>query len=174
MSRLRTFLLLSAALAVGACSDSQSPSAPSDPSAGDALTLQLDESAGPAAAADEAGIDKTGGLLLGTAGKGKGQDVSAQLVSCVHNRYHQICVDIRGGVLRAARADAIVTTSKNRTNSQLKLDGVIIRKSGKFGPNFVGDELFANYSGLNFRLFRGDRICHQFPGVTPQICAVVR
>ncbi len=59
---------------------------------------------------------------------------------------------------------------------QYRLNGIILARSGRFGPNFPGDELFANYTvnALNYRVFRGDRICHQFPGVTPQICGTVR
>ncbi|MEO7987279.1 MAG: hypothetical protein ABI766_12160 [Gemmatimonadales bacterium] len=171
MTRFRTLLLVSAAVAVGACSDTQSPSAPADPGAGGALTLQLDESIG---ASDELATEQAGGASLSVAGKGKSQDVSAQTVSCVHNAWAQICADIRSGRLKAVRADGIVKTAKSTTFSKLLLDGVIITKSGKFGPNFRGDHLFANIHPLNVKVFRGDRLCHVFAGTVPQICAVIR
>lgn len=172
MTRFRTLLFVSAVLAVGACSDTQSPSAPADPGAGDALTLQLDQST---AADDEASApEQAGGALRSAAGKGKSQDVSAQTVSCVHNAWAQICADIRSGRLKAVRADGIVKTAKSTTFSKLTLDGVVITKSGKFGPNFRGDQLFANIHPLNIKVFKGDRLCHVFAGTVPQICAVIR
>lgn len=171
MTRFRVAAALAVVLFAGACSDSESPSAPS-PVGEERLTLVLDESA-MAAVEDESAAVRAGGALPATAGKGR-PSADPQVVSCVRNAWHQICVDIRSGRLRAARADAIVRTAKNRTNSQLRLNGVILARSGRFGPNFVGDELFANYTALNVRVFRGDRLCHQFVGVTPQICATIR
>lgn len=173
MSRFRVVAALAAVLTVGACSETDSPSAPSQ---NEELTLVLDESAAAMVEAPE-GTEavRAGGAGIGTAGKGKA-GADPQVVSCVHNAWHQLCTDIRNGVLKTARADAIVKTAKNRTNAQIKLNGVILAKSGKFGPNFQGDEVFANYTvnALNYRVFRGDRICHQFVGVTPQICGTVR
>jgi hypothetical protein len=176
MSRFRVASMLSLALVLGACSeDSSSPSAPSETPAETELTLVLDETADMTAVDEEGGAVREGGARPATAGKGKAS-ADPQVVSCVSNAWHQLCTDIRSGVLKAARADAIVRTAKSRTNAQIRLNGVILARSGRFGPNFPGDELFANYTvnALNYRVFRGDRICHQFPGVTPQICGTVR
>ncbi len=167
MSRIRTFFLLSAALAIGACSDTQTPSAPSDPTSVDKPTLQLDESVG--ATGDVIGGDEAG-AQLGVAGKGKSQAPHTEAVGCVHNRFHELCIDVRNGVLRAARADAIVNRNNRSTRAQLRLNGRLIAFSGRFGPNFVGDEIFGNYRNLNRRVFRGDLVCSQFPGATPQVC----
>ncbi len=173
MSRLGVATALAVVLTLNACSDTSSPSAPSDPTGGSdaVLTLQLDPSA---AADDESAPEQAGGATLSVAGKGKTQDVSAQTVSCVHNNWAQICADIRNGRLKAVRADGIVKTAKATTFSKLVLDGVIITKSGKFGPNFRGDQLFANIQPLNIKVFKGDRLCHVFVGTVPQICAVIR
>ena len=95
-------------------------------------------------------------------------------MSCVHNRFHELCTDIRAGFLRGADGDAIVTRFANRTRGQLRLNGFLIAFTNRFGPNFVGDEIFARYRGMRVRVFRGDRICHQFPGAVAQICGVVR
>jgi hypothetical protein len=173
MSRFGAVTALAVALVLGACSDASSPTTPSETPAPEEFTLVLDESPEAAAAEEEEAAVRAGGALPATAGKGKAS-VDPQVVSCVSNAWHQICVDIRSGRLRAARADAIVRTFRSRTNAQLRVNGVIIARSGRFGPNFVGDELFANYNALNYRVFRGDRLCHQFPGVTPQICATIR
>ncbi len=177
MSRFLAVSSLAFAFVLGACSDASSPTTPTAPEApaGGELTLVLDETADMAAVEEEGGAVREGGARAATAGKGKA-GADPQVVSCVRNAWHQLCTDIRGGVLKAARADAIVKTAKNRTNAQIRLNGIILARSGKFGPNFRGDELFANYTvnALNYRVFRGDRICHQFPGVTPQICGTVR
>jgi hypothetical protein len=176
MSRTKMLSALAAALLIGACSDTNSPTGPAEqPVAGEELTLVLDETADMVAVDEEGGAVRQGGARPATAGKGKAV-ADPQVVSCVRNAWHRLCTDIRNGVLKAARADAIVRNFKNRTNAQIRLNGVILARSGKFGPNFPGDELFANYTvnALNYRVFRGDRICHQFPGVTPQICGTVR
>ena len=180
MSRMRMLSALAAALVIGACSDTNSPTAPSEPAGGEQLTLVLDETADMVAVDEEGGAVRQGGARPATAGKGKAS-VDPQAVTCVSNAWHQLCVNITGTnnnnfVLRTARADAVVRTAKFRTNAQIRLNGFILAKSGKFGPNFVGEDLFANYTqaALNYRVRRGDRICHQFPGVTPQICGTVR
>ncbi len=174
MSRLRTLFLVSAALAVGACSDTQTPSAPSDT---DELTLVLDETAGPAAAAeDEVAADQAGGALLGTGGKGKSGGVRSEVVSCVNNAWAQLCTDIRNGRLRAADGDAVVKKSVvSRTRGQLKINGVLRAFTNRFGPVFFRDDIFARYRNLSIRVFRGDRICHSWQGAaSPQVCGTVR
>jgi hypothetical protein len=177
MSRLGVAAALAVVLTLNACSDTSSPSAPSDPAAGgDAvLTLQLDPSA---AADDENAPEQAGGAMLSEAGKIQSQDVSAQTKSCVHNNWAQICAEITGPSnnlrLKSVRADGFVKTAKSTTYSKLTLNGVVKTKSGKFGPNFKGDHLFANIHPLNIRVFRGDRLCHVFVGTVPQICAVIR
>ena len=175
MSRFRALAALAVVFAVGACSDTNSPSTPSDPVGEEQLTLVLDETADMVAVDEEGGAVREGGARVAVGGKGK-PTVGAEVVSCVSNAWHQLCTDIRGGVLKTARADAVVRNFRNRTNAQIRLNGFILAKSGRFGPNFPGDDLFANYTvnALNYRVFRGDRICHQFPGVTPQICGTVR
>lgn len=173
MPRFGVVTALAVVLALNACSDSPSPSAPSDPTVGDALTLQLDESVGPGAAADEATTETTG-AQLGTGGKGKQEGVTAQVVSCVHNSLHQLCTDIRSGRLRAADGDAVANKNRNSTRGQLRINGVLVAFTNRFGPIFIGDRIFSRYRGLNIRVFRGDRICSQFPGATPQVCGVVR
>lgn len=171
MSRFRTLFLASAALVFAACSDSPSPSAPSD---GDELTLQLDESSAAAVTEEGTGSEEATGAKLGSGGRGKRKGVNAEAVLCVDSRWHALCLDVRNGVLRSAAADAIVKTSNRSTRGQLRLNGFLIEVTNRFGPNFRGDEIFATYPGIGIRVFRNDRICHQFPGATPQICGVIR
>jgi hypothetical protein len=165
-------LLASAAVVIGACSDTQSPSAPSDEGE---LTFVLDESAASAAleSAEPAADDAAGSAQLGTGGPGK-NSVDPMVVSCVRNRVHVLCLNVRAGRLRAADADAVVTRYARWTRAQLRVNGFLLARSGRFGPNFVGEEIFANYRNLNYRVFRGDRICSQFPGATTQVCGVLR
>lgn len=171
MSRFRTFLLAFAAVAVGACSDTQSPSTPADNT--DELTLVLDESADMVAVEEEAEGADVSRALPATAGRGK-NTANPQAIVCVRKRFHVLCLDVRSSRLRGADADAIVTKFKNRTRAVLRVNGFIVARSGLFGPNFVGDEIFANYRNLNYRVFRGDRVCSQFPGATAQLCGVLR
>ena len=78
MSRFRVLTALAVALAVGACSDSQTPSAPSN--GDESTTLQLDESAAAAAQEDAVGTDQTGGARLGTGGA---RQVGSEVRCCV-------------------------------------------------------------------------------------------
>jgi hypothetical protein len=169
MSHSRALTALAVVLILGACSDSQSPSGPA---ADNELTLQLDLSSG--AVAEELAADEAAAAQLGTGGKGKARGVGAQVVSCVRNRVHEFCVDIRSGRIRRAAAEATATRNVNRTRGQIRLNGVLRAFTNRFGPVFRGDDLFANYPRLNIRVFRGDRICHQFPQATTQVCGVIR
>lgn len=174
MSRFRTLLLASAALVVAACSDTQSPSTPADPSDANEMTFVLDQSSASATVEDESASGEGSGKL-GTGGRGARKSVQTEAVSCVENRLHALCLDIRRGVLRAAAADAIVNRNNRSTRGQLRINGFLVEVTNRFGPNFVGDEIFANYPpNLGWRVFRGDRVCHQFPGATPQICGTLR
>jgi hypothetical protein len=176
MSKLRMLLLLSAAAMVGACSDTQTPSAPSDD---DQLTLVLDASSAAVADADE-GVSANlaaGAGEFGTGGKGKSTTgPRAEVVSCVHNAWHELCTDIRNGRLRAADGDAIVKKNfVNSTRGELRINGVLWAWTNRFGPVFFGDDIFSRYRGLNIRVFRGDRICSKFTGnPAPQVCGTVR
>jgi hypothetical protein len=174
MSKLRMLLLLSAAAMVGACSDTQTPAAPSDD---DQLTLVLDASS--AALPDEdASVNLAKGAAeLGTGGKGKSTTgPRAEVVSCVHNAWHELCTDIRNGRLKAADGDAIVKKNfVNSTRGELRINGVLYAWTNTFGPVFFGDDIFSRFRGLNIRVFRGDRICSKFRNnPAPQVCGTVR
>jgi hypothetical protein len=177
MSKLRMLLLLSAAAMVGACSDSQTPSAPSTPSDEGQLTLVLDASSAAVADEDASANLAQGAAELGTGGKGKATTgPRAETISCVHNAWHELCTDIRSGRLRAADGDAIVKKSfVNSTRGELRINGVLWAWTNRFGPVFFGDAIFSRYRNLSIRVFRGDRICSKFTGnPAPQVCGTVR
>ena len=93
MSRFRVLTALAVALAVGACSDSQTPSAPSN---GD----ESDAPVGPECGTRRRGKTghRSGWRRPAWHGPGKAErDVSPAVVSCVHNRFHRACFDIRAG-----------------------------------------------------------------------------
>jgi hypothetical protein len=169
MPRSRALTALAVVLTIGACSDSQSPSGPAE---NNELTLQLDLSAG--AAAEESATSEAAAAQLGTGGKGRARGVRTQVVSCVRNRVHEFCVDVRNGRIRAAAAEATATQNVNRTRGQIRRNGVLRAFTNRFGPVRRGDDLFANYPRLDIRVFRGDRICHQFPQATSQVCGTIR
>ena len=174
MSKIRMLLLLSAAAIVGACSDTQTPSAPSDDNQ---LTLQLDPSSAAVTADDEVSTEQAAGAgQFGTGGKGKQTGPRAEVVSCVHNAWHELCTDIRNGRLRAADGDAIVEKSfVNSTRGELRINGVLWAWTNTFGPVFFGDDIFSRFRGLNIRVFRGDKICSKFKNnPAPQVCGIVR
>jgi hypothetical protein len=169
MSRLQLVAALAVALTLSACADSNSPAGPV--ADGEAMSLQLDQQA--TAVADSALSVEATAPELGTGGKGH-RGVTAATVSCVHNVWQQMCLDIRSGVLRAASADAIVNKNNAVTRGQLKINGFVVAQTNRFGPSFIGDEIFASYTRLTFRVFRGDKVCHTFPGATAQVCGIVR
>jgi hypothetical protein len=170
MSRLQLVALLAVALTLGACADSSSPSAPATD--GDGLTLQLDQRATPSD--DGVSAETSAAPELGTAGQGHRTGVTTATVSCVHNAWQEMCLDIRSGVLRGAGADAIVNKNNFSTRGQLKINGLLVAQTNRFGPSFIGDEIFASYTRLSFRVFRGDKVCHAFPGATATVCGIVR
>ena len=170
MSRFRLVAVLAAALTFAACSETDSPSSPSAPSDNETLTLQLDESADMAAADEESGADLSV-VPTGNADSGKAS-ANPQFIACIENRVHVLCLDIRNSRIRASSARATATKFANRTRGVLKVNGFTVVRSGNFGPIFRGDDLFADFT-LNYRVFRGDRVCSTFPGATTQVCGTL-
>ena len=167
MSRSRALTALALVLTISACSDSESPLGPTDDHQ---LTLQPDQSVG---VAENLATPDAGAIQLGSGGKGR-EGVRAQTVGCVHNRFHEFCVDIRRGHIRAASADATAKYAVDRTRGQIRVNGVLVAVTNRFGKIHIGDKLFANYPTLNILVFRGDIVCHQFPKAAPQVCGIIQ
>jgi hypothetical protein len=83
-------------------------------------------------------------------------------------------VDIRRGHIRAASADATAKYAVDRTRGQIRVNGVLVAVTNRFGEIHIGDKLFANYPTLNILVFRGDIVCHQFPKAAPQVCGIIQ
>jgi hypothetical protein len=172
MPRFRVLAALVAAVALGACSDSQSPTSPSESQSGDELTFTLAPSNGLDLADTDSDADDASVPVQGDAGRGK--PPIPQLITCVANDFHTFCINIRNSRLKSARADAEVTRSRASTRGQVFLNGNKILQTNSFGPVFPGDDIFAIYRNLNIRVFHGDVLCHRFKNnPTPPICGLL-
>ncbi|MBA2565923.1 MAG: hypothetical protein H0V09_10960 [Gemmatimonadetes bacterium] len=158
MQRLLVLAMLCSTLVLGACSESQSPSEPSDGSEAGALANVQSGSGGLDLASEtDASTEGTGTISVGSA------DAATEAVTCQQIGSHRVCLTHRprNGGLLIQQVDARGRLRfQTCTRGQAFLNGLRYSQTNAV-CGFAGNVIFATHP-RDVQTFRGDRVCHRW------------